>query len=149
MKPVKTWILIADGARARILCHDRPSHGLSEVAGMEFTGDHSPTHDLVTDRMGRSFSSHGQGRSAYEAHSDPQRELKGKFAHKLAEVLAAKLADKAYDRLIIVASHVTLGDLRAALSDHVRAVVIGEIAQDLTKLPNGKIAEHLKDVLVI
>ena len=149
MKPTKTWILIADGARARILGHDRAGHGLSEIAGMEFTGDRSATHDIVTDRQGRSFSSHGHGRSAYESHSDPHRELKVKFAHELSDVLATNLAGKFYDRLIIIASPVTLGDLRAALSDLVRAVVIGEIAQDLTKLPNDKIADHLKDVLVV
>ena len=53
------------------------------------------------------------------------------------------------DRLVIVASPVTLGDLRSALSDHVRAVVVGEVAQDLTKMPNNKIAEHLQDVLAV
>ena len=149
MKPTKTWILIADGARARMLGHDGPGHGLYEIEGMEFNGDHSATHDIVTDRQGRSFSSHGHGRSAYEAHSDPHRQLKVKFADELADTLAKKLADKSYDRLIMVASPVTLGDLRAALSDHVRAVVVGEIAQDLTKLPNDKIAAHLKDVLMV
>ena len=149
MKPTKTWILIADGARARMLGHDGPGHGLYEIEGMEFNGDHSATHDIVTDRQGRSFSCHGHGRSAYDSHSDPHRELKVAFAHELADVLATTLANKSYERLIIVASPVTLGDLRAALSDHVRSVVTGEIAQDLTKLPNDKIADHLKDVLVV
>lgn len=149
MKATKTWIVIADGARARIVINDGPGHGLHEVEGMEFSADHSATHDIVSDSQGRSFSSHGHGRSAIESRSDPHRQLKDKFAHRLAAVLAAKLSDKAYDRLVIVATPVTLGDLRAALPDHVRAVVIGEVAQDLTKLPNSKVAEHLKDVLAI
>lgn len=149
MKATKTWILIADGARARVLSHDGPGHGVHEVKGMEFTGDHSATHDIVSDQQGRSFSSHGHGRSAIESQSDPHRELKEKFAHHLAAILAAKLSDKAYNSLVIVASPVTLGDLRAALSDHVRAVVVGEVAQDLTKLPNNKVADHLKNVLAV
>jgi hypothetical protein len=51
-------------------------------------------------------------------------------------------------RLVIVAPSVTLGDLRAAISDRVRAKVVGEVAQDLTKIPNDDVAEHLKHVLI-
>ena len=149
MKAVRTWVLIADGARARILENDGPGHGLKAVEGAVFHGDHSATHDLVSDRQGRSHSSHGPGRSAIEAHSDPHRQLKATFAHQLAEALAHGLEQKSYDRLIIVAPPVTLGDLRAALSEHVRAKVVGEIHHDLTKTPNGEIAAHLKDVLVV
>jgi protein required for attachment to host cells len=56
---------------------------------------------------------------------------------------------KSYDRLVIVATPVTLGDLRAAISDHVRDKIVGEVAQDLTKIPNGEIAEHIKGVLLV
>ena len=147
MKPICTWVLIADGARARILSNDGFGHGLAAMEGFQFSSDHSATHDLVSDREGRSFSSHGHGRSAYEPETDPHREFKKRFAHQLADVLAKGRASKAYDRLVLVASPVTLGDLRAAISDHVRACVIGEVAQDLTKLPNDKVADHVKHVL--
>jgi protein required for attachment to host cells len=148
MKPTRTWVLIADGARARILENDGTNHGLTAIEGLEFQADHSATHDLVPDREGRSFSSHGHGRSAIDAHSDPHRDLKTKFAHQLADVLARGLEQNSYDRLIIVASPVTLGDLRTAISEQVHALVVGEVAQDLTKIPNGEVANHLKHVLV-
>ena len=148
MKPTRTWVLIADGARARILANNGPGHGLHAVDGLQFQGDHSATHDLVSDQQGRSFSSHGPGRSAIASHSDPHRELKSKFAHHLADKLAHALVDNAYDRLVVVASPVTLGDLRAAMSDNVRNKIVGEVAQDLTKIPNDEVAEHIKDVLL-
>ena len=147
MKPTRTWVLIADGARARILENDGPSHGLTALEGLVFHGDHSATHDLVSDREGRSFSSHGPRRSAIDARSDPHRDLKTKFAHQLADVLAQGLEQNSYDRLIIVAPPVMLGDLRSAISDRVRAKIVGEVAHGLTKIPNGEVAEHLKDVL--
>ena len=149
MKPTRTWVLIADGARARILENYGPGHGLRAVDGLTFSTDHAATHDLVTDRQGRSFSSHGPGRSAIEPHSDPHRDLKAKFAHHLAVILAQGLEQRAYDRLVIVATPVTLGDLRAALSDPVRAKVVGEVAQDLTKLPNNEVGTRLRDVLMV
>lgn len=149
MKPTKTWVLLADGARARILENDGPGRGLHEVEGYEYSSDHAATHDLVADRQGRSHSSHGPARSAIESRTDPHRQLKAHFAQHLAEVLAKGLEQKAFDRLVLVASPVTLGDLRHTISDHVKATVAGEIAQDLTKMPNADIGPHLKSVLVV
>ena len=148
MKANRTWVLVADGARARVLQNDGPGRGLTAVDGLVFHGDHSATRDLVSDREGRSFSSHGPRRSAVEARSDPHRTLKSKFAHQLADVLAQGLEQDAYDRLIIVASPVTLGDIRSAISSQVRAKVVGEVAQDLTKVPNDEVGRHLEAVLL-
>jgi protein required for attachment to host cells len=147
MKTTRTWILIADGARARVLENDGPGKGLHEVEGLVFHGDHESTHEIMSDREGRSHASVGPGRSAIEAHSDPHRELKKKFAHRLAEALAQGLQRKAYDRLVVVAAPSALGDLRAALPAAVRAKVTGEVAQDLTKTPDAEVARHLADVL--
>lgn len=147
MKQLRTWILIADGARARILENHGPNHSLIAVEGMEFSADHSATHDLVSDRQGRSFSSHGHGRSAIEARSDPHQELKVHFAHHLAEVLSREFELGKFHRLILVAAPATLGELRATISPHVRATVVGEIPHDLTKTPNHEIPAHLKNFI--
>jgi protein required for attachment to host cells len=149
MKPMRTWILIADGARARILENDGPGRGLQPVQGGDFRGEHAPTRDIVSDRPGREFQSMGAARSAIESHSDPHRELKRRFAERLADVLSRGLEQKAYERLVVVAAPVTLGDLRAALPGGVQAKVVGELAKDLTKVPDAQVAEHLKDVIAL
>jgi protein required for attachment to host cells len=158
MKALKTWALIADGGRARILENNGPMHGhigngdgssvreWMAVEGLIFHGDHSSTHDLMTDRQGRSFSSAGAGRSALEARTDPHRDQKTRFANHLATMLAEQLQSGAYHRLIIAAAPVTLGDLRGAISDKVRATIIAEFAHDLTKVPNSEIAVHLRPI---
>jgi protein required for attachment to host cells len=147
MKPTRTWILIADGARARILQNDGPGKGLQALEGRVWHGDHAATHELVSDRTGRAFSSTGPSRSAIEPHFDPHRQLKRNFAHRLADALADGWRDRAYDRLIIVAAPSALGDLRAALTPEVRATVMAEVPKDLTKIADAAVAEHLKDVL--
>lgn len=147
MKPIRTWVLIADGARARILENDGPGRGLVANERLVFDGDHAATHDLVSDREGRSYSSLGPGRSAIDARTDPHRELKRSFAHHLASVLERELEANAFDQLIVVAAPITLGDLRAALSQRVAARVTGEVAKDLTKLPNDEVSRHLENVL--
>jgi protein required for attachment to host cells len=147
MKVTRTWILIADGARARILFNDGPGKGLHALPGGVFHGDHASTHEIMSDRTGRTFSSTGPARAAIEAHSDPHRELKRNFAHRLADALAEGWRNRAYDRLIIVAAPSALGDLRPALSPEVRTKVTAEVAKDLTKTPDAAVAQHLKDVL--
>jgi protein required for attachment to host cells len=72
-------------------------------------GSAGATHDVVDDREGRTHSSVGHGRLAIEAPSDPHREVKAKFAERLAGVLARGLADYCYDHLILAAAPVTLG----------------------------------------
>ena len=102
--------------------------------GLVFHGDHSATHDLVSDREGRSYSSRGPGRSAIDSRSDPHRDLKTKFAHQLAVVLACGVDQNSYDRSSLLlrrhARRSAGSDLRPRSRQSRR-----EVAQDLTKFP--------------
>ncbi len=149
MKPVTTWILLADGTRARIVCNTGPGKGLQEVRGMEFEGSNSRSGDLMADRPGRTFDSAGAHRHAMEPHSDPQREAKRSFAAELVARLQDELQDQAFDRLVLVAAPATLGDIRKALPKPLLAVVHGEVAKDLVHIPNQELGDHLADVLAV
>ena len=48
-----------------------------------------------------------------------------------------------------MAPPVTLGDLRKALSAHVKAAVYAELHKDLTKTPMHELPEHLASVLAV
>lgn len=149
MKPIKTWIVVADGARMRVFVNDGPGHGLSELAGKALSADIKPSRDIDADRPGRSFDSAGQGRHAMEPPSDSNRHAKRLFAGEIADVLKKAHRDTAFDRLILVAAPSMLGDLRAALSKAVQDVVYHELAKDLTHLDERGLAEHLSDMLAL
>lgn len=149
MKPTRTWILIADGARARIFANFGPGKGIEAVDGTEFETDHPQSSDYYTDKPGRSFESANTMRHAMEPPHDPHREAKRAFAVKLGKVLSERLSQKEYDRLIIVAPPASLGDLRATLSDDVQAVVSAELDKDLTKTPVADLPKHLESVLAV
>ncbi len=149
MKPVITWILIADGARARILEHRGPGSGLAAVKDMEFSWEKLSASDIMADRPGRAFASTGEARSAIEPRTDPVAKREADFVRMLAGVLRDPAADASFDRLVLVAAPKALGELRKALSSPVSQSVYAEIAKDLTKTPNDKISKHLKDVMVI
>jgi protein required for attachment to host cells len=152
MKPTTTWILIADGAHARLFSNSGPGKGIEAVEGGVINGDHRPDHELVRDGLGRSFESSGSAgdmRHAIEPRTDPHRELKRDFAKHLGKVLAQGLANKSYDRLVIVAPPTALGDLRHALSEPVKHAVYAELDKDLVKTPTAELPSHLGAVMAI
>lgn len=149
MKPTTTWILIADGAHARLFANRGPGKGIEAVEGGVINGDHRPDSELVRDRLSRTFESVGDTRHAIAPKTDPHRELKRDFAGQLADLLDRRLAEKAYDRLILVAPPKALGDLRAALSEQVKPHVYAELDKDLVKTPTAELPQHLGAVLAV
>jgi protein required for attachment to host cells len=147
MKPVRTWVLIADGGHAKVLEIDTERRGLEAQADMEMSIELPPTHELVTDRPARTYESKGHARHAKGDKVDPHRELKRGFAKSVGKALQARLADGRFERLVVVAPPPALGDLREALPKNVRAKVVGEVAQDLVKTPKSRLWPHLENVL--
>lgn len=149
MKPIKTWILIADGAQARLVYNDGPGHGVKAASEEILHGRNLPGREINSDRPGRTFDSAGEGRHAKEPPTDPRDNEKQHFLRRLAEVLDNGVKRARYDRLVIVAPPRALGQLRALLSDRVRAKVCGELDKDLIHVPTGELAQHLESVLAV
>lgn len=117
MASKRTWILVADGSRARILEKEEGGRKqLKTIEGMTFAHDLPKTSDVARDRLPRTFESVGATRHAVGPDVDPHRKEKRKFANELADVLDAELEKRAFDRLVIIAPAQMLGDLRSALT---------------------------------
>jgi protein required for attachment to host cells len=110
---------------------------------MAFDAELAPSHTLGTDRPGRSFESVGSTRHAIESQSDPHREQKRQFARRIAQAVGERQAASSFDRLVVVAPAVTMGDLRAAWSDKVKAAIVAELVADLTRTPVNELPAHL------
>lgn len=149
MKPTITWVLIADGARARVYVNEGPGKGIEAVAGAEYAADHRPDREILDDKPGRTFESANTTRHAYEPPHDPHRELKRSFAESLVAMLEEKLAQKAFDRVVLVAPPAMLGDLRSELSEPLRAAIYAELDKDLTKTPADELPKHLGAVMAV
>lgn len=142
----RTWFLIADAAHARILETREPGEGLHQLANTDEAWLLPPSHEILSDRAGRTVESHGSTHHAYEGKTDPHRELKRAFARHLVGELMERLRGKAFDRLVIVAPPVFLGDLRAAMTHELKSVLAGEVDKDLTHVPTNEIGSHLTGV---
>lgn len=149
MKRIKTWILVADGARARILLNDGPGRGVKPGPDKEFEGLNAPSREIVSDKPGRTFDSGGQGRHSKEPRTDPHEHEQRAFHHRLAAYLDGAAKRGEFDRLVVVAPPKALGNLRTELTGAARAKVVGELNKDLTHVPVHDLAAHLGSVLAV
>lgn len=149
MKKVITWVLVADGTRARIFCNQGPGRGIEREIVKAFEGTNAPNRDIVSDRPGRTFESANPGRHAMEPPSDPRAQEQVNFLHGVVTYLDKASQKKSFERLVLVAPPTSLGTLRAQLSGPLAAKVTGEINKDLTKVPVHDLAGHLGSVLVV
>lgn len=149
MHKTKTWILVADGSRARVLLSEGWGSGLTPVEGKSFEVHIPPTRELGTEKPGRGFSSaHGRP-FAVETRTDWHRQAKENFLKSLAEVLKEGAEARAYERLVLVAPPQALGDLRAAIAAKVEKMVIAEVNKDLTHLSLKDLEKQLAEVVPV
>lgn len=150
MKKKVTWILVADGSRARVLVNEGVGKGLQSAISGEMTHDLPPTRELGTERPGRAGGQRGTGiRHAIQPHVDWHRFEKEKFSKEMAALLDAAAERNAFDRLVLVAPPRTLGDLRAALGAKARGLVHAEIDKDLTQVAVQELPKHLGDAIAL
>ena len=149
MKPTRSWIVVADGAKARIFENHGPGKGLSARPKEEMHHALPPSRDIDADRPGRSYDRMGPGRHAMEPPTDAHREEKRRFADELAHHLNAAAQNGSFDRLILVAAPKTLGDLRQALGKDAAAKLDGELSKDLTQIPDHDLPGHLGEVIAL
>jgi len=149
MKLIRTWILIADGARARILLNEGPGRGVKPGPDKEFEGVNVPSREIVSDKPGRAFDSAGQGRHSMEPRTDPHEHEQRAFHHRLAIYLDGAAKRGEFDCLVVVAPPKALGNLRTELTAAARAKVVGELNKDLTHVPIHDLAAHLGAVLAV
>jgi protein required for attachment to host cells len=147
MRKIVTWIVVADHQHARFFQNDGPDRGIRPIADLSLDTRLARSHDLLSDREGRGVSSRDGRRYGIPLQSDPHRQEGLVFIGQVAEVVAKGLSDRAYDRLVLIAPPRALGELRKALAAPVRAKVIGELSEDLTKATSPEILAHLGDYI--
>ena len=149
MKPIRTWILIADGSRARIVLNEGPGKGLKPVRNFDYEEGRTAARDIMADRPGRTFDSSGPVRHAMADSSDPTSVAQARFAVQLIQFLDKEFANGVFDRLILAAPAKFLGYLRASISKTLKSATISELTKDLNHLPDDKLPKHFEDVLAL
>jgi len=150
-----TWIVLADGSKAKVFQYQGPNAPLLRLDDGKLHHTHAPSHELVSNKRGRTMQSadatrFGQGASARPAMAnptDPHTYEKQVFAKEVADFLENNRDN--VDRIILAADPNTLGELRHDMSDQVKEKISDELDKDLTNLPEKDLPKHLQDVLYV
>lgn len=149
MKPIRTWIVVADGARARFLLHEGIGKGLKPALPEEMRHELPPNREIVTDKPGRWPDAVGPGRSGLTPTVDWHEFEKERFAHQVAKVLEDGRNRNLFDRIVLVAPPKTLGYLRDELTKPTQQMVYGELSKDLTHHTVADLETHLGEVMAV
>lgn len=134
-KTIPTWIVVADGARASFYTlHDGDGkRGLAPIASSENSHLEPHARDAKSDKPGRSFGSGGV-RHAIEPHHDYHKMEKHDFAREVVQFLEKSFDAHQFERLVLVAPHRSIGELRTLLPKKMESCIWQEIGHDFTKL---------------
>ena len=129
----RLWIVVADGGAARVLAVSEDRSRIELLRDMDAANMHLKTHDLVSDRAGRSFESASPTRHAIAAKHDPHVEQKHRFIQSLAGLLNEDNQAGRFDQLILIVTPAEAKMLHDALDAPTRQRVRETIHKDLTK----------------
>lgn len=129
---MKTWILVADASRARILSANSSDAKLREVEALVHPASRLQTSELVSDGAGRITKGLGRQVHAMMEARTPAHETEAiRFAKTLADKLKKALNDGKYSSVTLVAPPHFLGLLRQSLCERVAHTVTNAVASTL------------------
>ncbi len=136
------WVVVCDGAKALVLENTGDAKFPNLKTVEVFEQKDLPTHLLGADVPGRTNSSVGRNRSAYEQTNwhDQAEQI---FLTHLAQRLDAAISAGKTKSLILVAPPRALGMIRPAYSHALKGAVRAEVDKDFVKMPVHEIEKHL------
>lgn len=147
MRKQKTWALVSNAVRARILrgLENGETEDLVELASKA-----ASTHlrDIYSDKPGRSMSSDQSGRrSAMEHGADPVRRDMQDFARETWDFLEQHHRAGDFGALAILAEPRMLGILREEMPATLRDAIKLERPVNLVQLTEEKLRETVRDIV--
>jgi protein required for attachment to host cells len=125
------WVLVADGEKALFLRNEGDGLYPNLTVIRELSEENPPTHEQGTDRPGRFNDGPSAHRSAVD-DTDWHRIAKERFADDIAEKLYKAAHRGDYDRLVVIAPPLVLGELRKKVHKEVGDRIVAEFAKTLT-----------------
>ncbi len=141
-----TWIMVANASQAKLFANHGPKKGLQFIKELVHPESREKTSNLVSDRSG---SHTGTGHGAFVQATDPKHHEAERFAQEITRELDDGRINKAYDRLILVASAPFVGLVNSRLPELVRSKLSEIIDKDYTRLPVKDLAGHLENYVYL
>lgn len=129
----KTWILVANRVRARLLELNDGQRNVSEIGDFLNPDGRLPAGTRGENRPPRTIDRMGSSRHAIEPHTEPAVKVADRFARQLTAILEDGRVHHHYDRLVLIATPRFLGRLRQCMDAPLRGHVVREVDRDMTR----------------
>jgi protein required for attachment to host cells len=139
-----TWIVVADSSRARILSTQSRVQAPTDVDALTHPEGRMKAQELNSDRPGRTYDSHGEGRHGMEP-PDVHHHEQEVFAKEIAEHLEKARHAGKFAKLALVAPPAFLGVLRQKLNGQLGKLVSHTVQKNLLEQDNETIRAQLFD----
>ena len=110
------FVIVADNTCARVFYSSSSQGPLEEKTVLVHPENRISVKNMVSDRQGYSFSSHGYGRKALSKREEPKEHEIKQFVKEISEYLKNSEANNEFDQLIIIAAPKLLGTLKKQLN---------------------------------
>lgn len=115
-------VIVADESKAILYSHDTLSGPLRQLSEFDNQAARMKTEELISDRGGRSFDSHGHGRHTMAGdRNGPKQHAAEVFAKQIAQRIASSTHKGTCRGFALVAAPRFLGMLRDAISTSTKA----------------------------
>jgi len=147
MKPIKTLVLLANDAKARLFENTGPGKGLFEI---EDLSAHTIAEANVryADRPGRMVAAPGIGQHAFDTAEAEHDQAQEAFARAVLDETEARFTEGKYDRFVVAAAPSTLGVLRTEMPAKLKAALALDIDKDFLKLKPADLVKRFADHIV-
>lgn len=145
MKPVVTWVVLANARSAKVLENLGPGKGLVPLSDYTW---HAPEAGLPKDNAGLGHSIAGPGRAAVE-QTDPQDIVDAKFAKTVVGDIAKAHSAKRFERLVLISGPHMLGLMRSCVGSELQRAIVGELPKDLSSQPTHTVADHVGEMIAV
>lgn len=148
MKPIKTLILLANDATARLFENAGPGKGLSEIE--DLSASIVGAEVRYSDRPGRSSGAKRVAQHAFADQAEAEEEQsRDAFVRVLVDETADRFRAGGYDRFVMAAAPATLGALRAHLPDVLKKALVLDIDKDFVRQGPAEVARRLEGHIVL
>jgi protein required for attachment to host cells len=142
--PHNAFVAVADGEKMLLFRNQGDGQFPHLIVVEEGEQESMANRELRRDVPGRSFSSVGPGRSAYD-EADSRQLGEDRFAAETADMLNRRALGDEFESLIVVAPPRTLGELRRYYHGELDRRLIGEVPKNLTNMPVREIERILQN----
>ncbi len=140
-------IVAADTTCARIFKATSSKGPLEEKEVLVHPENRLSEKDLISDRKGSTFSSHGSGRSSYSKHTDVKDQGTKEFINEINDCLMRLETNNEFKQLIIIAAPKLLGALKKQLNSGLQKRITYELNKNIAKLNADEIRMRLPKYL--